>query len=299
MPAPYIRLVVHTTGLKRGSDNTVSTNPELGAYGLRLRGVNGAERLLVPSEASWPLLDIRIETGDATVERDRFDTEFAQIRLRTGGSVSIERKSGRTTFTVPVPLSPDELVHPYLAPVAAVTAHWHGRESLHGGGIALRGGVIGVVGDRLAGKSSLLAALAARGIDVVCDDMLVVEDAHAFAGPRTIDLREDAADALGLGEDIGVAGARSRWRVRLGPVPPRLRLAGWIFLDWAERVEVTRVPASETLQRLLRNRGIRVPPLDPAYFVQLGAMPAWEVKRPRSWSAVPDVVDAVLDVAAG
>ena len=162
-------------------------------------------------------------------------------------------------------LSPDELVHPYLAPVAAITAHWHGRESLHGGGIAVRGRVMGVVGDRLEGKSSLLAALAARGVDVVCDDMLVVEDDHAFAGPRTIDLREDAAGALGVGENIGVAGARARWRVRLGPAPPRLPLAGWIFLDWAERVEVARVPASETLQRLLRNRGIRVPPLDPAH----------------------------------
>lgn len=290
---------MRTTGLKGGSDDTGATRPELGAYGLRLRGVDGAEQLLVPAEASWPVLDIRVEAGDATVARDRFDSASAQVRLRTGGSVSIERESGRATFTVPVPLSPDELVHPYLAPVAAITAQWHGRESLHGGGIAVRDGVMGVVGDRLEGKSSFLAALAARGIDVVCDDMLVIEDDQAFAGPRTIDLREDAAGALGLGENIGVAGARTRWRVRLGPVPPRLPLAGWIFLGWAGRVEVARVPASETLQRLLRNRGIRVPPLDPAHFVQLGAMPAWEVRRPRSWSAVPDVVEAVLGVAAG
>lgn len=290
---------MQTTGLKGGSDDPGAPNQELGAYGLRLRGVAGAESLLVPAEASWPVLEIRVETGDATVERDHFDDAFAQVRLRTGGSVSIERESGRTTFTVPGLLSPDELVHPYLAPVAAITAHWHGRESLHGGGIAVSGSVIGVVGDRLEGKSSLLAALAARGVDVVCDDMLVIEDADAFAGPRTIDLREDAAGALGVGEDISVAGARSRWRVRLGPVPPRLPLAGWIFLDWAERVEVARMPASEALKRLLRNRGIRLPPLDPARFVQLGAMPAWEVRRPRSWSAVPDVVDAVLGAAAG
>ena len=290
---------MRTTGLKGRSDDTSATNSGLGAYGLRLRGIDGAERLLVPAEARWPVLDIRIETGDATVANDRFDSASAQVRLRTGGSVSIERKSGRATFTVPVPLSPDELVHPYLAPVAAITAHWHGRESLHGGGIAVRHGVLGVVGDRLEGKSSLLAALAARGIDVVCDDMLVIEDADAFAGPRTIDLREDAAAALEVGENIGVVGARSRWRVRLGPAPPRLPLAGWIFLDWAERVEVARVPAPETLQRLLRNRGIRMPPLDPAHFVQLAAMPAWEVRRPRSWNAVPDVVDAVLGVATG
>lgn len=287
-----------TTDLKGGSDDTGATEPELGAYGLRLRGVDGAERLLVPAEAGWPKLDIRVEAGAATVAGDRFDSATAHVRLRTGGSVFIDRESGLATFTVPTPLSPNELVHPYLAPVAAITAHWHGRESLHGGGIAVEGGVVGVVGDRLEGKSSLLAALAARGTDIVCDDMLVVEADQAFAGPRTIDLREDAATALGVGENIGVVGTRGRWRVRLEPAPSRLPLAGWIFLDWAEQVEIARVPASETLQRLLRNRGIRVPPLDPAYFVQLAAMPAWEVRRPRSWSAVPDVVEAVLGVAA-
>ena len=251
------------------------------------------------ADASWPVFDIRIETGDATVAGDRFDSASAQVRLRTGGSVAVERMPGRATFTVPLPLTMDELVHPYLAPVAAIAAHWHGRESLHGGGIALGGAVWGIVGDRLEGKSSLLAALAARDVDVVCDDMLVVESTDAFAGPRTIDLREDAATALGVGVGIGVAGARARWRVRLGPVPPRLPLAGWIFADWAERIEIRRLSASETLLRLLRNRGIRVPPLDPAVFLQLGALPAWEIRRPRLWSALPDVVSAMLDAAAG
>ncbi len=288
-----------TTSQTAGSDESTAAVTGHGAYGLRLRGVDGAAELLVTADASWPVLDIRIEIGDPTVAVDRFDSTSAQIRLRTGGSVAVDRMSGRTTYTVPVPLTMDELVHPYLAPVAAIAAHWHGRESLHGGGIALGGAVWGIVGDRLEGKSSLLAALAAHEVDVVCDDMLVVESADAFAGPRTIDLREDAATALGVGVSIGVAGARARWRVRLPPVPPRLPLAGWIFADWAERIELRRVSASETLPRLLRNRGIRVPPLDPAVFLQLGALPAWEIRRPRSWRAVPDVVSAMLDAAAG
>ena len=83
-----------------------------------------------------------------------------RIRLRTGGWIDIDRTAGRAVFAVPEALSAEELVHPFLAPVAAVAAHWHGRESLHGGGFALGDRAWGIIGDRMGGKSSLLAALA-------------------------------------------------------------------------------------------------------------------------------------------
>src|SRR5207237_858464 len=163
------------------------------------------------------------------------------------------------------------------------TAQWYGRESLHGGGIAFAGAAWGVLGERHEGKSTLLAAAAARGLDVLADDVLVVEGEAAFAGPRTVDLRPDAAEALGLGEDLGVAGARPRWRLELEPVAPSLPLAGWVFAAWSEETVLARLSPSETLVRLLRHRGLRLPPTDPAAFVQLSALPAWEFRRPRSW----------------
>src|SRR5262249_8943032 len=149
----------------------------------------------------------------------------------------------------------------------------------------------GLLGDRNDGKSSLLAALSARGIHVVCDDVLVVEDASAFAGPRTIDLRDDAAEALSLGERIGVAGVRERWRLRLPSVPPIPPLAGWGLVGWAEGTEVRRLKASETLPRLIEHRGISIPPTDPATFLQLSALPAWEFRRTRSWETMPEALD--------
>jgi hypothetical protein len=124
--------------------------------------------------------------------------------------------------------------------------------------------------------------------------MLVLDGGVAFAGPRSIDLREDAAAHLGIGLDIGLAGARPRWRVRLDGVKPRARLAGWVFLDWASEIEVLRLPASETLQRLLRNRGIRLAPPDPSAFVDLSALPALELRRPRSWAALEAAVERLL-----
>lgn len=145
--------------------------------------------------------------------------DHAQLRLRNGGEIAIDRRAGRVVFRVPHPVRADELVHPYLAPAAAVIARWLGRESIHAGAFAGRDTAWGLVGGRGAGKSSTLAWLARAGMEVLCDDMLVLEGRTPLAGPRSVDLREDAAARLGAGEEIGLTGARERWRLQLGPVP--------------------------------------------------------------------------------
>jgi hypothetical protein len=266
----------------------------LGAYGLRILGADEAGDALADAPEDWPPVELSVDVGDLDADEEHLDDERARVRLRTGGWVEIERDPGRAHFVVPAALTPDELVHPFLAPVAAVCSHWYGRESLHGGGIALGQTVWGVIGGRHGGKSSLLAALAARGVEVVSDDVLVLDQARVFPGPRTIDLREDAAEALGLGDDIGVAGTRRRWRVTLPPIDRDLSLGGWVFAEWADETELRRLPASETFVRLAANRSISAPPRDPAVFLQLSALPAWELRRPRSWSAMPDVLEVLL-----
>jgi hypothetical protein len=270
----------------------------LGAYGLRIAGVSGAHALLGRADATWPEVGLSVDIGDLEADGEALDDDTARLRLKTGGWLELGRDPGRARYVVPAPLSADELVHPYLAPAVAVFAHWYGREGLHGGGLALGGTAWGVVGDRLGGKSSLLAALAASGTDIVCDDVLVLEGRLAYPGPRTVDLREDAAAALGVGEAIGRPGARGRWRLRLAPLDRPLTLGGWVFTEWATTLELRRMPASETLARLYRNRSIRVPPKDPAAFLQLSALPSWELRRPRSWASLPETLELLLRTLA-
>ncbi len=270
----------------------------LGAYGLQLTGIEGAEASLVRAEAAWPSFDLEVHVTEPEDGSEYLDRETARIRLRTGGWIGIDRAAGRAVFAVPEALSAEELVHPLLAPVAAVAAHWHSRESLHGGGFAFQDRAWGVIGDRMGGKSSLLAALAQRDVAVVADDVLVVEGRDVFAGPRTVDLRADAAQQLGIGDNIGVAGARERWRLRLPSVQPRLRLNGWIFTVWGDTHELVRLPASETLVRLLRNRATNVRPDRPEAFLQLSALPAWELRRPRSWDGLERSVEGLLGAVA-
>ena len=235
-----------------------------GAYGFELAGAAGAATQLVTAEPGWPTLEIQRLTGASTIRRSMVGADRAEIVLVAGDQLILERAPLRATFTTRTPLSDDALIHPYLAPAAAIAGYWLGREAFHAGAFVIDHGVWAVLGDKGSGKSSLLAWLAQQGHGIFADDALVLEGAMAFAGPRSIDLRAEPATRLAAGEPIGVVGDRERWRLELGQVAGRCRLRGWVFLGWGESVELTPVSAGVSLQQLFAHRMIKgLPPPDP------------------------------------
>jgi hypothetical protein len=266
---------------------------EVGAYGLRLENVERARPLLVPAQPSWPRLTIRRRLGTGDAEHDWLSERAAVLKLQKG-EIALDRGRSTATFVLPHRVGTAELVHPLLAPAAAVMAYWLERESFHASGVVAGGRVWGLIGERGSGKSTTVARLALDGVGIACDDLLVVEGSSALAGPRSVDLRRDAAEQLGVGEHLGMVGARERWRLRVGEVPSSLPLAGWIFLAWGERVEAVAVAPGERVARLHVNRGVNLPPRAPAAILDLAALPAWELRRPRSWAALPSAVNCLL-----
>jgi hypothetical protein len=253
-----------------------------GAYGLRLEGLDDPS--LVPAEGGWPSVRIERRVGRATGSEDVVSERGARLVLRNGGEIVLDRSPLRALFRVPFELGDAELVHPYLAPAAAAIGWWLRRESFHGGGIVLGDAALGVFGEREAGKSSLLAALAAQGVRIVSDDVLVVDDeAWTLSGPRTIDLRRGAAERLGSGRPLGVVGARERWRVELDAAVSPAPLRGWLALSWGDDLGARPLGAGERLERLSSLRAIRLPPANPGLLLRLAALPAWELHRPRDW----------------
>jgi len=273
-----------------------TARPPGGAYGLRLTNVEQARRFLAPARPSWPRLEIKRRLGDGEAEQEWLTENEALVRLQTGGEIRLDRGRGRATYVVPRRLSAAELVHPFLAPAAAVMSYWLGRECFHAGGFVAGGKAWGLIGDRGSGKSSTVAELALAGVPIVGDDLLVVDHQPiAFAGPRAVDLRADAAARLGVGESLGVVGARERWRLPLPASDPEIALGGWIFLAWGEHVETIPVPGSERLVRLNTGRGINLPPQDPTKLLDLASLPAWELRRPKSWRSAGDALERLLD----
>jgi hypothetical protein len=267
-----------------------------GAYGLGLAGLESAADLLVPVGPTAPRYAVEAVVAEPLGAPEYVADDRAELQLRSGGRIAIDRVAGTVRFAVPHPVRPDELVHPYLAPAAAVISRWHGHESLHAGAFAVDGRAWGVIGTRESGKSSTLAWLALAGSEVLCDDLLVVDGRTPFVGPRSIDLREDAAERLGAGEPIGVTGARERWRLRLGAAGDGHEVAGWIFLAWGE-AHVRSLSARERLERLIPQRGTSLMPTRADAVLELATVPAWEVSRPRDWASLPAAGEQLLELA--
>jgi hypothetical protein len=259
-------------------------SPGRGAYGFRLLGITESD-LLNHAEADWKVLELAQASGRSSGAPEYVGRDDALIKFRTGGEAAIERDPCRAVITKPRPLTDDELVHPYLAPIAAVASFWLGRESFHAGGIVGADGVWGVLGDRRAGKSTLLAWLAQQGFGVFCDDVLVLDGHDVLAGPRSIDLREDASRELGAGEPLGRVGRRLRWRLTLPAVEGRLPLRGWILLRWGRPARLSILPPSQRVPVLAAARAVRIPPQDPAALLRFAALPMWEIRRPRGFEA--------------
>ena len=270
-----------------------------GAYGFRLTGVADAAALLVDAPEAWPQLDLmRVVQRGSRPDPEQVTEDAARLWLPGGAWATLDRARSSAWLAIPDEITDGAIVHPYLAPVALVMARWCGREGFHGGGIVAGDGAWGVLGDKTAGKSTMLAWMAREGVGVVSDDVLVIDGASTLAGPRSIDLREDAAARLGVGEPMGRVGLRERWRFTLPPVDPELPLCGWITLEWGDDVAIEPVRGAERLPALLPHRGVRLPPLDPSVLVRFSALPHLRFVRPRDWNAMPEASARLFEAIA-
>jgi hypothetical protein len=184
-------------------------------------------------------------------------------------------------------------VHPFLGLPAAIAARWLNRAAFHGGGFAFRGRAWGLLGDREAGKSTLLGQLLSAGVGVLCDDILVCERDRAYAGPRSIDVRADASAVVG-GEQLGVVGNRPRWRLRPPAGPAVLPLGGLVKLEWGEPARMEPLDVPERLDLLVASSALRPTDQEAALLLDLMTVPAWRFVRPRALEQLEQVTRVLL-----
>lgn len=279
---------------------TTPRKSRLGAYGFWLTGLDGASDVLGEAPPGWPELSIvRAAPDGDRPPVERVTADHASVWVPSGGWAELDRAAGRAEIRAPEGTTDGALAHPFLASVALVASRWRGHEGFHGGGIVAGGGVWGILGDKTAGKSTALAHLAVRGVGIMSDDVLIVDGTTVLAGPRSVDLRKDAAAQLGAGEPMGQVGARHRWRVPLAPVAAELPLRGWVTLAWGDRLAVEPLRGAQRFQALLPHRGVRLVPPDPARLVALSALPHLRFTRPRDWDGLAAASDRLLDAIAG
>jgi hypothetical protein len=192
------------------------------------------------------------------------------------------------------PVDDDAVLHPYLGLPAAMASTWLGRHILHGAAFLDGGGAIALLGDKEAGKSSTLASALDLGRQALSDDVLILDGATLFSGPRCIDLRADAAVALG-GEPLGIVGNRHRWRRRPTAGPAQAELRGVVHLEWGESLDVEPLDPGDRLRGLIASSFPLPRPGDELKLLALASLPTWRLSRPRGIEHLERSTRALLE----
>jgi hypothetical protein len=264
-----------------------------GVYGLHVSGIGPAGLGPAP-DVGEPCIRIRVQPAPLVPRPVCVLDHEAVLDLPGGRQLWLRRSAGTAIFAGPA-LSGDELIHPYLGAAASVFSRWAGREVYHAGAFVFGDLAWAVVGDREAGKSSLLAALAARRVPVLADDLVITDGHQAFRGPRTIDLRQPLP---GSTAPMTAARGASRWRLSLPPLPEAVPLGGWVYLSWHSELSMLPVPASALLARLAARRTWPGLHSHPETLLALAARPGWNLGRPADWTRMDEVVDLLLATLA-
>lgn len=255
--------------------------PRWGAYGLHL-APTPSTRWLVPAPSDWRTVSVASVAGPLSrpISTDvSLSADGPRVRIDTGAGwrLALDTEARTATYRG-VDLAAPEFVHPGLAATAAIISRSWGRAALHAGGFVLDGRVWGVLGDREAGKTTLLDSLATAGLGIMADDLLIVDGEDVYAGPRCLDLREAPVEAVTTTRvRDGV-----RHRVTLAPVPARLPLAGWVSLAWGDGPRVEPVPLGERLRLLASAASWLIGEQDAEQLLDLATLPARRLVRPRS-----------------
>lgn len=272
-----------------------------GAYGLHLPDLADAGPLLTTAPADWPTWRISVDVLPEEDLRERVEptqvlsTSELRCSLSNGGWAVTERASRRTTLSVVVHPGPGSVLHPLFSVSAAAAAMWRGDVALHASALLGDHGCWGLLGTHGSGKSSTVAAWAEAGRGVMTDDVLVVRDGHALAGPRMIDLRNEAAPRHPTAVDLGRVGKRERWRMQLPAVEPECPLSGFVTLAWGPDLTLEPVPLTDRLAILEKNLTLGVPSLDPLSLAVLCTLPMHKLTRPQDERRISDVLHVVAE----
>ena len=192
---------------------------------------------------------------------------------------------------------PEDIEDAWVRSVLPLVVQARGTQVLHASAVTAIRGITALCGTSTAGKSTLAAALLARGREVVADDALAFEvgdDAvDAFPLPFRLRLREEAQKALQL-PPIAARGDGARGR-----------LAAVVILTPAD-VEVAKLStlaASDAFGTLMPHaycfsleEGKQA--LVEAYLALARTVPVWRLDYPQRLDRLDEtvaVLDAVLD----
>jgi hypothetical protein len=248
----------------------------------------------VPREAAGQAWYVRISSEEAVLA----DHELGVFVVRGGRKVTVIPAAGADVAAVRLYL---------VGTIMAILLYQRGRLPLHASAVAIDGETIGFLGVSGAGKSTMAAALQARGHRVVADDVtaLQVGEGTVLTYPAfpLLKLMPEAASSAGC--DVGRLKAlhageeKHGYRVIQSFSPQPLPLRRLYVLAEGANAAIDRVRPQEAVVEFVRHSypTRMMQPGGPAHFLlcaQLArAVPTYRLSRARSLPSLRDVARLV------
>lgn len=224
------------------------------------------------------------------------------------GSYAVQH--GHTISIDPLPATTESEIRPLLlGSILGMALSQRGYLVLHASTVALPQGAVGFLGWKGMGKSVLAAAFAQQGYPLLADDITALGQpngvtevlpgiAHLRLWPDTIVALGDSAAALPL---VHPAVDKRYWPAPQAVSPQPVPLAGLYVLDDGSVPAITPLPPDQVFVELLRHSYLARWPQTAAaashHFPVIARVaaqiPTYRLARPRTFTALPDVLRAV------
>jgi hypothetical protein len=218
-------------------------------------------------------------------------------------------RGGRQIIVDPFPGVDERIIrHCILGPALGVLLHQRRQLVLHASAVAVSGGAVAFLGEAGCGKSTMAAALYARGHGIVADDVTVVraDEAHptVLPGFPQLKLWPEAAIAVGNAPETlprvepNLEKRARRTDHEFSPDPLPLRCIYVLAED--ETQQIAPIRSQEALMELIRHSYtkslLRVVGAS-SHFLQCSSIvknvTIRSLKRPRSLSSLSDIAQLV------
>lgn len=293
--------------------------------------VYSAYGLTIESDLEFPELspsqgvaDVRVAVGRAPEHLENpvevgqwFEAKPGAYLLRIPGVAAFHVTDGRHVLVEPDARAEPVHVRGFLGTVLTGVLHQRGRLVLHAGAILGHAGAVLIGGFSGGGKSTLLAALAARGHQVLADDVAAIEinrdgQPSVFPGVPRVNLWKDALARLGRSH-AGLDQIRSgeeKFAVPVAPLPdgfPKAVRALYVLRTWDQcSVAVEELNGASAFRLICaqtRNvHVVRALGMQTVHFHAAAAMASRicvnRVSRPRQANSLPELV-ALVEGALG
>jgi hypothetical protein len=238
-------------------------------YGLGIQSTLSLPEL-IPSTLDVP--DISIQLGKVEQEAPQTDEEGSYFHLsddesflfwETAGKFLV--REGKEIVVDPAPGVPEKIIRlPLLGTVLAAAIQQRGFLGLHASAVDIGGRAVAFVGYRGRGKSTMAAALVARGHKLIADDLVVLDALGTEDIPLVrpgfpqLKLFPEAA-AASFGDDPSklpalIAGFEKRARHVPGTFSTRpVPLNAIFFLETGPSIAVERMPVQEAVLNFIRH----------------------------------------------